>query len=130
MAIPFLEELIKKTSREDELFTLNKIYSNFVNFYSNKKKDSTKINLISYPGQINNHDILEYKDFWYDHDSDYKHTNVYLTKNARENQDFFYLSKEDWELTKSYFGCYNEVPRYSLKDNANFIDTNLIKVIN
>lgn len=93
-----------------------------------KRKEGIKINSIAFPGNINNHDILEYKDFWYDYDIEHRNTNVFLSKTARENQDFFYVSKEDWELVKSFFGCYNEIPRFSLKDNSNFIDTNLIKV--
>lgn len=129
LALPFIEEFIKKTGREDELFSINKIYSNFLSFFSDKKKkENTKITTISYPGPINNQDILEYKDFWYDYDAEYNHTNIYLSKTARENQDFFYVSKEDWDLLKNYFTCYNEIPRFTLKDNSNFIDTNLIKV--
>ena len=130
LALPFLEEYIRKTNREDELFNLNKIYSNFLTIISEaKKKENIKISSIAYPGNINNHDILQYKDFWYDYDPEYRHTNVFLSRLARENQDFFYVSKEDWELLKGVFGCFNEIPRFSLKDNSNLIDTNLIKVI-
>lgn len=130
LALPFLEEFMRKTNREDELFNLNKIYTNFLTIISEpKKKENIKINSIAYPGNINNYDIIQHKDFWFDYDSEYRHTNVFLSNTARENQDFFYVSKEDWELLKSLFGCYNEIPRFSLKDNSNFIDTNLIKVI-
>jgi len=129
LALPFLEEYSRNTNREDELFNLNKIYSNFLTLISDeKKKENTKLNSIAYPGNINNQDILELKDFWYDYDTEYSNSNVFLSKTARENQDFFYISKEDWELIKGIFGCYNEIPRYSLRDNSNFIDTNLIRV--
>lgn len=131
LALPFLEEYMKKSMREEDLFNLNKIYSNFLYLISSKNrngKENIKINTITYPGYINNHDILEYKDFWYDYDPEYRQTNVFLSKKARENQDFFYVSKEDWELLKTHFNCYNEIPRFSLKDNTNLIDTHLIRV--
>jgi len=130
LALPFLEEYMKKTNREDELFNLNKIYSNFLTMSGAlKKKENIKVTSIAFPGNINNHDIMQHKDFWYDYHPEYTHTNVFLSNTARENQDFFYVSKEDWELLKSLFGCYTEIERFSLKDNTNFIDTNLIKVM-
>ena len=129
LAIPFIEEFVNEDSqiKEDEFFNVSKIFNKcLVIFEKSKIKNGNFV----FPFKINNHDIIEYKDFWYDFDSENKPSNVFLSKSARENQDFFYLAKKDWMLLKSIFGCVNEIPRYSSIENPNKIDTNLIKVIN
>ena len=127
MAIPFIEEFINEDTqiKEDEFFNVSKIFNKCLAIYENTKIKNTNF---CYPFKINNLDIIESKDFWYDYDKEYLHTNVFLSKNARENQNFFYLSKKNWMLLVSIFGSVNEIPRYTLTDNSNQIDANLIKV--
>lgn len=128
LALPFLEEVSNTSStiKLDELFSLNKIFSKFLQIL--EKQNSTKIITPAFPGSINNHDIVEYKDFWYDYDENHAHTNIYKAENARENQDFFYINNEEWEVIKGIFGCSLEIPRYSLKSTPSMIDANLSKV--
>lgn len=129
MALPFIEEFINENTRisEDDFFNISKIFNKSIALY-----DKSKIKYVSsnfnFPNQINNLDIIDQKDFWYDFNEEYKYQNTFLSKHARENQNFFYLSKKNWELVKSIFGSVNEVIRYTKKDNPSQIEINLIKV--
>ena len=125
IALPFIEDYISSTvNNEDELFNLNKIFTKYINYLEiNANKTITN----AYPAEINNHNIIEFKDYWYDYNQNYSYTNIFISKHARENQDFFYLSKKNWDLVKSYFGCKNEILRKKNSEN-NLIDAHLVKV--
>jgi hypothetical protein len=130
LAIPFIEEFINENTqiREEEFFNTSKIFNKCIAIFDSNSNTKIKSSNFVYPNKVNNHDIIEYKDFWYDFEKDYCDSNVFLSRNAKENQNFFYINKKNWKLLVSIFGCINEVPRFSLMDNTNKIDTNLIKV--
>lgn len=126
-AIPFIEEFTNENTdiNEDEFFNLNKIFNKCMALYEKKKINNSNY---AYPFRINNTDIIEYKDYWHDYDKSSRNTNVFLMKNARENENYFFLSKKNWSLLENIFGCVNEIPRYSLKEETDKIENNLLKV--
>jgi hypothetical protein len=64
-----------------------------------------------YPGEINNFHILNFKDCWVDPDPQFSDTNTYLKNGLKENQDFFYLSEQNWEFLKNLFNFNFEIKR-------------------
>lgn len=130
LALPFIEEFVNENTqiKEEEFFQVSKIFNKCLAIYDTSNTKIKNSNFV-YPYKINNHDILEHKDIWYDYDEEYKPSNVLLARGAKENQNFFYLSKKHWTNLSSIFGCVNQIPRFSMADNSNQIDTNLIKVI-
>jgi hypothetical protein len=132
LALPFIEEFINENTKisEDDFFNVSKIFNKSIALYDLNKFKNIKPTCFNYPNKINNHDIIDQKDFWFDFHEDYSHTNIYLKKDARENQNFFYLSRKNWELIDSIFGSVNKIKRFSRKDNPSQIDVNLIRVKN
>jgi hypothetical protein len=130
LAIPFIEEFINENTqiKEEEFFNTSKIFNKCIAVFDNNNNTKIKSANFVYPNKINNVDIIEFKDFWYDFQEEYRDSNVFLSRNAKENQNYFYLNKKNWKLLVSIFGCINEIPRFSYINNINKIDTNLIKV--
>lgn len=60
LALPFLDEYITQTNKNEELFKINKIYRKFLSSVK-KEKNEEIYNSVNYPGEINNHDILHAK---------------------------------------------------------------------
>lgn len=127
-ALPFIEEYLhpNKNLEEDNFFNPEEILKKYT-LMMNKSDKIQEIQSIAYPGEINNDDIIKYKDFWYDYDVNFSHTNIFLSENSIENQDYFYFTKKNWEIVKNIFGCVNEIKRFRLKE-SNIIDSRLKKV--
>lgn len=127
LAIPFIEEFINEETqiKEDEFFNISKIFNKCLSAFENTKIKSSNF---VFPYKVNNHDIIQHKDFWYDFSEEHRPSNIFLSKNARENQNYFFVNKKNWEQIEYLFGCVNEIPRYSIPENPNQIDANLIKV--
>ena len=129
-ALPFIEEYIyqNKNLEEDDFFNPEEIIKKY-SLMMNKSEKIQEIQSIAYPWEINNDNIIRYKDYWYDYDDNFSHTNIFLSEKSTENQDFFYLTKKNWEIVKNIFGCLNEIKRFNLKE-SNIIDIRLKKVKN
>jgi hypothetical protein len=81
----------------------------------------------AYPGPINNTPLLSYSDILFDPEDSL--SNFPTRKNLKENQDFFIIDKDNFEILKQTFGCYFELPRKAIKHNEEIIlEVNFFKV--
>jgi ubiquitin C-terminal hydrolase len=56
-----------------------------------------------YPGPINNINLVQIKDYWFDPETKESYTNVYLKPTMKENMDFVYFNSNQYLKIKSYF---------------------------
>ena len=101
-------------------FNENKVYEAYV---QNEDNNITLKNYygIVFPGPINNYQILDIRDYWYDPIN--LEENIILKKGLILNEDYFLLDENEWNLLKDIFGATDEIKR---KKNQNFYN---IKVI-
>ena len=94
---------------------------------NNKKKDKNKENNVNknyspFPGPINNYNITDFKDIWYDNIN--FDENDFLKNDLKLNEDYCLIDKNDWDLLNSYFNSTNALLR-----KANNLDLTKIKFI-
>ena len=112
--LSFLKEELNEKS-----FDLNKVC--LLNFCDDKnEKFNNKKYLGKFPGPINNYNLLDFKNFWFDPDMDYHHTNFFLKHNAKENTNFHAVSFDTFDKLQSFFGC-----NYPIQRNSVVIEENV-----
>ena len=109
----FLDTLInaRKENMEnlllEESFSIDKVYESFLG-----KQDNSKLKNyygIVFPGQINNYELIDIKDYWVDPiDSE---ENILIKNKLVLNEDYCFLEENDWNFLKDIFGATNEIKR-------------------
>ena len=130
---PFVNKYLKCDDREKlNLFSRQAFNrGNVLNLYfSDEKTGNSDLTVAGvYPGPINNFSITQFKNFWFDPDSNQSHTNTYLKKGIKENVDFLFMNERGWNSVKDVFGCDFEIKRKIPNVSANqLIEVNLRKV--
>ena len=70
---------------------------------------------VIFPGPINNLNLIGYGHQW--HDPGLGTENFLMKNDAKINEDYFVLNKNDWYLLKSIFKDTNEIQRKNINDN-------------
>lgn len=112
----------------EKLFDLNKVC--ILNFQEdNQDKLKRKKVLGKYPGPINNYHLLDFKNFWFDPDLEFQHTNMFLKHNVKENTDFILVNHSIFDKLYSFFGCNYQIQRNNVVfDNHVILDVYLKRV--
>ena len=111
-ALAFIEECTNKYSMRSisDLFDVNKFITKFSIFENESRKINNTFGI--YPGPINNFGLLKGKDNWVDSSyNDENHSSLYLSNNIKENQDFYILTQDQWNLVNNIFGNLYEIKR-------------------
>jgi len=110
-ALAFIEEFTNKYSLRsiNDLFDINKFITKFSIFENESRKINNTFGI--YPGPINNFGLLKGKDLWIDYNNSEYSSNLHLSNNLKENQDFYILKKDQWNLIKEIFGNIYEIKR-------------------
>lgn len=111
-AVAFIDEITNKYSMRnvEDLFEINKFITKFVIFENDSRKINNTFGI--YPGPINNFCLLSSKDHWYDYDEEHAYSNVFLSKKIIQSQDYYILSKEQWDLVNKLFDNMYEIKRF------------------
>lgn len=112
-ALAFIEEFTNKYSMRctSDLFDINKFITKFSIFENESRKINNTFGI--YPGPINNFCLLKGKDHWFDDNNDNEnYTNLYISTSIKENQDFYLLKQDQWNLVNDVFGNMYEIKRY------------------
>ena len=104
---------------KEKLFDLNKVC--LINFWDEKTDGYNSRLQGNFPGPINNYNILDFKNFWFDPDIQFQHTNYFLKNNAKEDTDFHVVSLDVFDKLQSFFGC-----NYSLQRNTCIVNNHVI----
>ena len=112
----------------EKLFDLNKVC--LLNFhYENNENMYWKKYLGKFPGPINNYHLIDFKNFWFDPEIDFQHTNVFLKHNVKENSDYILVNYTVFDKLSSFFGCNYPIQRNPIvMDNNSIIDVYLKRV--
>lgn len=113
-ASAFIEELTNKYSMRNtgDLFEINKFISKFTIFENETRKITNTYGI--YPGPINNFSLLKGKDSWFDGNNNSRYSNVFVSKNLKDNHDYFILNKDHWNLINEVFGNLYEIKRIGI----------------
>ena len=82
----------------DNSFEINDVYESYIAF--NQMKE-----IPPFPGPINNYEIISFKDYWKEINSE----KYYLRKQLNINDNYFLINYKDWNLIKSYYNVINEI---------------------
>ncbi len=88
----------------NNFFNLNEIIKNY-------HSDLNENNHYIFPGPINNFNLLDFKDSWYDPAEDFIHDNYYLKKDIKLNEDFYTIKKKYYDLIVHSFGQTNLITK-------------------
>ena len=119
----YLNSIHLKTNIDflDKAFDLPYFLGSYLDLKNKKndKKSETKDkkDLSSFPGPINNYEIIDFKDHWIDNKN--IDENFYLKKDLKLNEDYNLINANDWNYLKSYFESTNEILRK--KNNLDLI---------
>lgn len=127
----FIKKFEKYQNSEMYMDHLDKTFnrSNILNVYFSDDGSHDLSHYGIYPAEINNFFIMKFKDYWHDHDEQESHTNIYIKKGIKEDQDFFFVGEDDWNFIKTNFQANFEIERKSVYLNDNLvIEVNLRKL--
>lgn len=112
-ALAFIEECTNKYSMRSigDLFEINKFITKFSIFENESRKINNTFGI--YPGPINNFGLLKGKNHWIDinNSENGNYFNLYVSNTIKENQDFYILTKDQWNLVNDIFGNIYEIRR-------------------
>jgi ubiquitin C-terminal hydrolase len=121
---------LNKTDKLEKVFDRKNVCHLYFNDGINK--DELKKYSGNYPGSINNIDIIQFKDFWYDPLPSEKYTNIFLNPIKNEEEHFVCLSSDIYDKIKSIFSICDiiEVERkiHIQEDNNRFYDVHLERI--
>ena len=103
-----LENLLIENS-----FDVEKVYHS----YTGKQDKSNLKNLfgVIFPGPINNYEMLDLKDQWFDPLN--LEENIIIKSNLKLNDDYFLINENDWNFMKEIFDTTNEIKRKKKDEN-------------
>ena len=87
-----------------QFFNIKEIIKNYFN-------DLNEENFNIFPGPINNYNLLDFKDSWYDPDENFIHDNYYLKEDIKINIDFYTIKKKYYDLIVYSFGHTNLITK-------------------
>ena len=143
----FLDAFIK-AKNEDTLnevlnfsFNLDGVYKSY--FMKEDNESLKNHNGIVFPGPINNYEIIEKNDIWFDPEN--PEENVIIKGDLVLNKDYFFINEDDWNILKNVFGATNEIKRVNnndffyiktiileknliLEENKNLLKTKLLQI--
>lgn len=93
----------------EKLFDLEKVC--LLNFWDGKSEGYSSKFRGKFPGPINNYHLLDFKNFWFDPDIEFHHTNYFLKYTVKENTDFHVVTFDIFDKLQSFFGCNYEIQR-------------------
>jgi ubiquitin C-terminal hydrolase len=91
----------------ENCFNMEMVYDYFMVKFNNETPKNT-LGVI-FPGQINNHEIMDLNDSWFDPEK--SEENIIIKNNLQLNRDYFSISEEDWLFLKNIFQATNEIKR-------------------
>lgn len=118
-AFGFLDEITynKSTCNMNDLFEIKKFFKKF-SIFNNTSKIQDDI-YHTYPGPVNNFDLINFKDFWFDNNNkNYLYSNTFLSKKILEYKDYLLLNKYEWDLIIETFGYLYEIKRFRLNNKS------------
>jgi hypothetical protein len=111
--VTFVEKFEKYSKTEKFLDHIDKVFNrNYIlNLYFSVDGNYEYSHYGIYPCEVNNFNIMDFKDSWIDPHPDEQHSNIYLKKGIKEGEDFFYVNQKEWNLINETFGCNYEIYR-------------------
>lgn len=91
------------------------------------RQEDYKEYLGGYPGPINNMSLISKAELL--NDKEEPSTNLPLRKGLKENEHFYIVGKDVYNVLKETFGCYFELQRFPIKvDKEILLEVNYFKV--